>query len=146
MTIKLHYFALYGRAEAERMMLAAQKADWESVEYTQEEWPAIKATMVGGTMPNLEFPDGTKLGQSSAITRYIAKMGGFYPEDAFMALQADSLTETLIEWLGKFAGGNFGTQIEQDAKRKALFDEHLPEFFKLLEQTQMGDGPWLFGN
>ena len=36
MSIKVHYFDGYGKAEAIRMLLAHAKADWENVNYDDE--------------------------------------------------------------------------------------------------------------
>jgi len=57
MSIKVHYFGGYGRAEAIRMLLSYSKADYENVNYTFETVAEIKAS------GNLEF------GQLPAIER-----------------------------------------------------------------------------
>ncbi len=36
--MKVHYFPLYGRAEAIRFLLSAAKVDFENVDYSFEEW------------------------------------------------------------------------------------------------------------
>ena len=82
---KLHYFDGYGRSEALRTMLAHAKVDYEDCRYSFEQWPPLKPTMVGGSMPNLEYPDGTKIGATNAIMRMIGAKCGYYPEDPMMA-------------------------------------------------------------
>jgi len=38
--------------------------------------------MVGGSVPNLELKDGTKIGNTNAIVRFLGSKHGYYPEDA----------------------------------------------------------------
>jgi glutathione S-transferase len=50
-TGKLSYFGLHGRAGGIRMMLNHGNVAFENNMIAQEDWPALKSTMPGGSMP-----------------------------------------------------------------------------------------------
>jgi len=41
--------------------------------------------MAGGSMPNIEFKDGTKMGNTNAIVRMLGAKHGYYPDDPMLA-------------------------------------------------------------
>ena len=90
---KLYYFGVYARAEAMRMLLSHANADWENVMVGMEEWPALKPSMPGGVMPCLELADGTKMGQSVSILRFLGAKHGYYPKDPKQAYEVDMLLD-----------------------------------------------------
>ena len=49
MSIKVHYFDIYGRAEPIRMLLAHKKVEFEDHRFAREDWPKLKEEL------NLEF-------------------------------------------------------------------------------------------
>ena len=63
------------------MMLEMGGADWEYVGISFEEWPKQKPNMVGNSMPNLEFADGYRIGESLDIAKLIAEKMHYLPED-----------------------------------------------------------------
>jgi hypothetical protein len=60
----LYYFDIYGRGEAARMILGNKGVKYTDSRIQGPDWPAVKPTIPNGTMPALEFKDGTKIGQS----------------------------------------------------------------------------------
>lgn len=79
--IKLYYFQGYGRASALSMMLEMGGADWEYCGVSFQDWPGMKASMVGNSMPNMEFDDGVRIGESMDIAQLIAEKYDFQPDD-----------------------------------------------------------------
>ena len=78
-------------------MLNLSGAEFEDIRFTREEWTSkYKAKAPTGTAPFLELEDGTCIGQSSAIERYVGKAGGFYPDDPLQAARVDMI-EAQIE-------------------------------------------------
>lgn len=75
------------------MMLLHANANWEETEYTFEQWPLSKHLMPNGKMPCLELKDGTKMGESYAISRYLGSIHGLYPSDPKVAYEVDYLLE-----------------------------------------------------
>lgn len=57
------------------------------------EWKDNKKSMPGKKVPILELEDGTKLGQSISILRFLGKKHGYYPEDALEAHKCDYLID-----------------------------------------------------
>ena len=43
------------------------------------EWPSLKATAAGNSLPNLELEDGSKFGQTRAIMHYLGAIYGYIP-------------------------------------------------------------------
>jgi len=68
---KLSYFDLAGRAELIRIIFSAAKCKFEDHRFSFAQWKDLKADMPFGKVPCL-FIDGTPLGESGAIIRYLA--------------------------------------------------------------------------
>ena len=85
-------------------MLNHAKVDFEDKRITFEEWPALKPTMAGGSLPNIEYSDGTKIGATNAIMRMFGAKYGYYPEDPMKAYQNDFLTDMYYDYFDKFVG------------------------------------------
>ena len=80
----LHYFLGRGRAETTRWMLAVNQIEFKNIPIeTPSMLAAIKSS---GKLPFDQIPlleiDGLNLSQSSAMVRYLARRGKFYPEDS----------------------------------------------------------------
>lgn len=58
-------------------------------------------------MPVLEFANGKTIGQSLAISNYVAKLAGAYPMDPMLALKNESLTNDFADYLGDFSAPVF---------------------------------------
>ena len=100
--ITLYYFGVYSRAEAIRMMANKAGIDYVDKYYDFEEWKNdIKANIHSGKCPAIEFPDGKIIGESVAISRFVAKKAGFYPEDPVEAAEVDMLVDFYMDVLPK---------------------------------------------
>ena len=68
----LFYFPLHFRAGPSRMLLKHKGIEYENKMIPQEEWPAIKETMPGGSMPIWQATGSElKLSQSMAILHHL---------------------------------------------------------------------------
>jgi glutathione S-transferase len=136
MSIKVHYFAGYGRAEAVRMLLAHAKVAFEDVSYTFETLPEAKASgnLEFGQLPVLEI-DGKFYAQSWAILRFAGKKYGYYPEDAYESWRVDSTLDAIGDLLNAFYKASFNPDEET---KKALFqvfyDTTFPKWLDVIEK------------
>ncbi|XP_006812411.1 hematopoietic prostaglandin D synthase-like [Saccoglossus kowalevskii] len=91
---KLHYFNSRGFGEQIRVLFALAGVEYEDIRYTQEEWPAVKATgkFPFGTVPCLEV-DGVMLAQSNAIARYLANEYGFAGKNNLEKAKVDMIVD-----------------------------------------------------
>ena len=96
-TYTLHYFDLYARGEAIRSLLAHAGADWKDNRFGFDTWGTIKPTMPGQQVPCLELADGTKMGESTAILRYIGAKHNYYPNDPWLASKCDEFIEAAAD-------------------------------------------------
>jgi glutathione S-transferase len=113
---KIHYFDGCGRGEALRMMMSHAGIQYEDCRFGFDTWPSLKPTMAGGSVPNLEFEDGTKMGATNAMMRMVGAKYGYYPEDPMKAYQNDFLTDMYYDHFNKFI--DFLTAGEKQAEMK----------------------------
>lgn len=100
--ITVHYFDGCGRAEALRMMLNHAGVEFEDHRFGFDTWPSLKAGMAGNSVPNIEYPDGTKIGATNAMMRMVGAKHGYYPEDPMQAYQCDFLSDLYYDYFDKF--------------------------------------------
>ena len=135
---KLHYFALYGRAEPARLMLSHAKADWEDSSFGFEAWPALKATMPGGVVPCLELADGTKMGESFSIFRFLGAKLGYYSADPMLAFRSDEIMDAFKGWNVGHEACSPMFEKDPDARKAAVeaaFSGPVPAFLDTIEET-----------
>ena len=130
---KLHYFNLYGRGEPLRMMLHKAGADWEDARIQDGTWPTVKPTMPNGVVPCLELADGTKMGETVNVARYLGVKLGFYPEDPREAQRCDELVDAFKDVEPKVFAAFFAKGEAQEKLIAELFDTHIPTFLKQID-------------
>lgn len=89
----MYYFNGYGRAEPIRLLLNHAGVQFTDKRYERKEWSDNKKNMPGKKVPILELADGTKIGQSVSILRFLGKKYGYYPEDPLEAHKCDYLID-----------------------------------------------------
>ena len=102
-----HYFDAYGRAENVRILLAYCNVNYDDHRIKMHEWGALKASFPGGQIPCLEFPDGTKLGQTMSMLRYLGQVHGAYPTDPVAQYECDYISDNYAELFDKLAAPKF---------------------------------------
>ena len=134
--IKVHYFPLYGRAEPIRMLLAHAKVDFENVNHTFAELPALKAggTLEFGQLPVIEV-DGKFLAQSGAILRYLGIRFGYYSEDAFTAWRIDSTIDSIGDLMTGYIAAIFNPDEEKKAELLKTYTEvTFPKWLAIIDK------------
>ncbi len=92
---KLTYFDFDGgRGEPVRIALHAAGIDFEDERLSFTEFGETRHKLRFGSLPVLEI-DGNVVTQSNAISRYVGKMAGLYPDDDLQALYCDEVLDAL---------------------------------------------------
>ena len=143
--MKFTYFELYGRGEAIRMVLNHKGVAFEDNRVPMDKWAEVKPTIPGGVLPVLEIDDGTVLGQSLAIIRYLGRVYGYYSDDVMEAYHIDAILETASDVLAVIYKPHFAKEEDKQALIDGLFNSTLPSFLSFLE-PKLANGGWLVGN
>ncbi|MGI9203797.1 MAG: glutathione S-transferase family protein [Woeseiaceae bacterium] len=118
-SFKLTYFDFDGgRGEPIRIAFHAAGIDFEDHRISFPEFQEMRETARFNAVPVLEI-DGVFVTQSNAISRYVGKMAGLYPEDNLQALYCDEVMGA-AEDLTNHVVRTFG--MEGDELRKARED------------------------
>ena len=96
---KLTYFDFDGgRAEPVRIAFHAAGIEFEDERLSFAEFGEMRGNTPFNALPVLEI-DGVPVTQSNALSRYIGKMAGLYPEDDLQALYCDEALGALEDML-----------------------------------------------
>lgn len=127
---KLTYFDFAGgRGEPIRIALHAAGIAFEDKRLTFPEFSEMRKETRFNALPVLEI-DGEAVTQSSAICRYIGKMGGLYPKDDLQALYCDEALDA-VEDISHYIGQTLGLEGEAlRAAREKLVGGWLTIFLK----------------
>ena len=134
--IKLHYFSVYGKASATRMILHYNSTPFEDHIVGIEDWPALKQTGLSefGHLPVLEI-DGLKLVQSRSINRYLCQKFGYYPSNPYDVYLVESLCDLKEDILKEFMRAEADSNLEE-----TLVEEKVPTWLKMIE-TRFASNP-----
>jgi glutathione S-transferase len=144
MAYKLHYFNITGLGEPIRWILKYGNIEFEDIRYEFEEWAEIKKTMPFGQLPLLEFPDGKKINQSSAICRYFAKKVGLAGDNDLEALEIESIVDTFTDIRQKISIAAWEKDEEKKAESlKNLKADLIPLYFGKLDEIAGANGGFL---
>lgn len=133
--MKVIYFDIAGRAEPIRLTMCIGKVSFEDVR-VKNDWPELKPTMPWGSLPVIELDDGTKLAQSRALLRFVAKkVEGMYPEDHLQAQRVDEILEALEDTANtvREAGRGLEGPEKEAARKQAAETGPLATFLKQIE-------------
>ena len=142
---KFYYFGFYVRGEPIRMLLSHAGVDYEDVVIGFDKWPEYKPTMPNKQVPCLELKDGTRMGESYAIGRYLGSIHGYYPTDARQALEVDYLLEGYEALLSVIYKPFFAKPEEKDALIADIFAKSLPKLLDVVEPI-CAKGEFLVGS
>lgn len=94
---KLVYFDIDGaRGEAARLAMAIGGVPFEDDRVKFADWESRKPGTPFGALPVLEI-DGQAVAQSNGINRYVGKLAGLYPSDAWQAALCDEAMDAVEE-------------------------------------------------
>ena len=138
------YFKPPGRVGVSRMILAYAGVDFNDKRIEFGTLDPLKPTLPYKQAPTLELEDGTVLGQSMAIARYLANRYNLAGNTAMAKAEADEAVDALSDIQTKL----FGIFLAEDKKSKLT--EVLPAIeagFKNLEaRLELRGGQHLAGN
>lgn len=121
--LKLTYFDMNaGRGEVNRLAMAIGGIEFEDERIPFQEWAALKESTPFGQLPVLEV-DGERLTQCNAISRYVGRLGGLYPDDALDGLRCDEALDAIEDIMNKIVP----TLFIKDEEEKRQAREQLAE-------------------
>ncbi|EGT40985.1 hypothetical protein CAEBREN_13946 [Caenorhabditis brenneri] len=94
---KLSYFPIRFAGEIPRQILAYAGQKFEDNRIPQADWPALKSTMPFGTLPVL-YVDGKPLGQSHAISRFLARQYGINGRCPWEEAQVNAIADQFKDY------------------------------------------------
>jgi len=144
---KLTYFDFSGgRGEPIRIALHAAGIGFEDIRLSFPEFSGMRQETRFNALPVLEI-NGGQVTQSNAISRYIGKMAGLYPQDDLQALYCDETLDA-VEDISHHIGQTFGLQGDElRAAREKLVDGWLTIFLKGLGALlERGGGKYFASN
>jgi glutathione S-transferase len=146
--LQLSYFDFRnGRGEAARLALVLGGMAFTDDRIALADWPTRREQMFFHAVPVLER-DGDSLSQSCAITRYVGRLTGLYPEDAWEAARCDEIMETVEELTAKLVA-TFAFKDDEAAFREArrkLGEEVFPFFLERLHTRLIEAGGEYFAD
>ena len=144
--LKLTYFDMHGgRGEPARLALHLGGIAFEDFRFSFAEFPEVRKATPFGQVPTLHV-DGVQVTQSDAITRYVGKLAGLYPTDAYQALLCDEVLDALEDLTSKLAA-SFGLSAEAlKEARTALVAGPLPLYLGWMEQQLQAHGGAYFAD
>ncbi len=143
---KLTYFDIDGgRAEPIRIAFHAAGIDFEDNRISFPEFGEMRQSTRFNSVPVLEI-DGAEVTQSNALSRYVGKMAGLYPDDGLQALYCDEVLGAL-EDLSHYIVQTFGLQDEElRLAREKLVDGWLSVYLQGLDELLARGGGEYFAD
>lgn len=144
--LKLSYFDFHGgRAEPARLALAIGGIAFEDHRFAFPEFAEVRKATPFGQVPTLQVGDEL-ITQSDAITRYVGKLAGLYPTDAFQALLCDEVLSVLEDAAIRLVPTFRMTGEEQKEARLALVSNSMPIYLAWLESRLLAQGGEFFAD
>jgi glutathione S-transferase len=147
---KLTYFDVKGKGEIIRFLFVHAGVSYEDHRIQKEQWAEIQPTMPFGVVPVLDV-DGTRLGGTLVIARYLAEQpefnlaGSNSLENAHIAAIGDSFSDIETE-LSKIFALSAKPNDKEEAK-KNFVEKTIPKIFVKLEAlSSAGTTPYLWGD
>jgi glutathione S-transferase len=117
---KLVYFDIDGaRGEAARLTMVIGAVPFEDDRVKFADWQALKPSTPFGALPVLDL-DGQTVAQSNGINRYVGKLAGLYPSDAWQAALCDEAMDAVEEIATRVWSTMALPEAEKKAQRESL--------------------------
>jgi len=118
--LKLVYFDIHGaRGEAARLAMVIGRVPFEDDRVKFADWEGRKPSTPFGALPVLEL-DGQTVAQSNGINRYVGKLAGLYPSDAWQAALCDEAMDAVEEIATRVWSTMSLPAAEKKAQRESL--------------------------
>lgn len=143
---KLTYFDFHGgRGEVARLALTLGGVAFDDDRVPFTTWESRKAQMPFAAMPVLEVA-GRTVAQSNGINRYVGKLVGLYPSDAWQAALCDEAMDVVEEIGGKIVATFALPDAEKKAAREALVAGPISFFLSRLQDRLDAHGGRYFAD
>ena len=144
--LKLVYFDIDGaRGEAARLAMVIGRVPFEDDRVKFADWPARKPGTPFGALPVLEL-DGHAVAQSNGINRYVGKLAGLYPSDAWQAALCDEAMDAVEEIATRVWSTMAMPAAEKKAQRESLAAGPLSDSLDRLQRRLVAHGGQYFAD
>jgi glutathione S-transferase len=144
--LKLTYFDMHGgRAEPARLAMHLGGIAFEDHRFSFPEFADVRKATPFGQVPTLHV-DGAMVTQSDAITRYVGKLAGLYPVDAYQALLCDEVMGVVEDATVRLVPSFRMAGEEQEAARIALVEGSMPMYLGWLQSQLIARGGEFFAD
>jgi glutathione S-transferase len=144
--LKLVYFDIDGaRGEAARLAMVIGGVPFEDDRVKFADWPARKPATPFGALPVLEL-DGQSVAQSNGINRYVGKLAGLYPIDAWQAALCDEAMDAVEEISTRLWSTMAMPAAEKKALRESLAAGPLSDSLDRLQRRLVAHGGQYFAD
>jgi glutathione S-transferase len=144
--LKLVYFDIDGaRGEAARLAMVIGGVPFEDDRVKFADWPARKPGTPFGALPVLEL-DGQSVAQSNGINRYVGKLAGLYPGDAWQAALCDEAMDAVEEISSRVWSTMALPAAEKKAQRERLAAGPLADSLDQLQRRLASQGGQYFAD
>jgi glutathione S-transferase len=142
----LVYFDIDGaRGEAARLALVIGGVPFEDDRVKFTDWEGRKSGTPFGALPVLEV-DGQTVAQSNGINRYVGKLAGLYPADAWQAALCDEAMDAVEEIATRVWSTMRLPAAEMKAQRESLAAGPLAYSLDRLQQRLVAHGGRYFAD
>lgn len=144
--LKLTYFDFHGgRAEPARLAMHIGGIAFEDHRFAFPEFAEVRKATPFGQVPTLHVDD-VVVTQCDAITRYVGKLAGLYPTDAYQALLCDEVMYVVEEATVRLGPSFRMTGDAQKEARLALVNGSMPMYLGWLQSQLMAHGGEYFAD
>jgi glutathione S-transferase len=144
--LKLTYFDFHGgRGEPARLAMHIGGIAFEDYRFAYPEFAELRKSTPFGQVPTL-LVDGVMVTQSDAINRYVAKLAGVYPLDAYQALLCDEVMSVVEDAAVRLSPSFRMTGEAQKEARLALVNGPMPMYLKWLQSQLSAHGGEFFAD
>ncbi|AZP14162.1 glutathione S-transferase [Undibacterium parvum] len=144
--LKLTYFDFHGgRGEPARLAMHIGGIAFEDHRFAYPEFAELRKSTPFGQVPTL-LVDGVMVTQSDAINRYVAKLAGVYPLDAYQALLCDEVMSVVEDAAVRLSPSFRMTGEAQKEARLALVSGPMPMYLKWLQSQLSAHGGEFFAD
>ena len=144
--LKLTYFDFHGgRGEPARLALHIGGIAFEDHRFAFPEFAEVRKNTPFAQVPTLEV-DGVQVTQCDSINRYVGKLAGLYPADAYQALLCDEVMYVVEEANVKLGPSFRMTGDAQKEARLALVHGSMPVYLGWLQAQLLAHGGEYFAD
>jgi glutathione S-transferase len=144
--LKLCYFDFHGgRGEPARLAMHIGGIAFEDHRFAYPEFADVRKTTPFGQVPTLTV-DGEQVTQSDAINRYVAKLAGLYPTDAYQALLCDEVMAVVEDAAIRLSPSFRMSGDAQKAARLELVGTSMPMYLGWLQSKLLARGGEYFAD